>query len=195
MQLHPDKNLGEKHWLRQWWQGDDEHRFSRLVEAHDCLVDQECRAKYDEEMRGLATAQELGWQDRWALRRRAKEAQWKAAWSSVNSPRELVQLMLHTAQDFVLSVPDWLPGMLTPRGLIRGTFFVLIFLLSVETVLKPAVALLWLPAKAAKWLLMELSGQRKRNDLKKQEAMAEARQRQQTQVSHPNNDDVSTGNR
>ena len=29
-----------------------------------------------------------------------------------------------------------------------------------------------------KWLLMELSGQRKRNDLKKQEAMAEARQRQ-----------------
>jgi len=45
----------------QWWQGDDAHRFSRLVEAHDCLVDQECRAKYDEEMRGVATEQQLGW--------------------------------------------------------------------------------------------------------------------------------------
>jgi hypothetical protein len=224
MQLHPDKNIGEKHWLQQWWAGDDTHRFSRLVEAHDCLVDEECRAKYNEEIRGVAREEQMHWSDRWALRRRAKEAQWQQAWASVESPRELVLLALHSLQEAVVSVPDWLPGLLTPRGLIRGaktapgfshvyygpkdllrtdhlprqarekrkencnitmfagTFFLLIFLLSVEIVLKPALQLLWLPARMLRWLLLELSGQRRRNDASREAKKAEARQRQQAQV-------------
>ena len=58
MQLHPDRNL-EKNWVQQWWAGDATHRFSRLVEAHDCLVDKACRAKYDEEMRGVAQQEQM----------------------------------------------------------------------------------------------------------------------------------------
>ena len=63
-----------------------------------------------------------------------------------------------------------------------GTFFLLIFLLSVEIVLKPALQLLWLPARMLRWLLLELSGQRRRNDASREAKKAEARQRQQAQV-------------
>ena len=184
MQLHPDRNL-EKNWLQQWWAGDATHRFSRLVEAHDCLVDETCRAKYDTEMRGIAQEERMHWADRWALRRRAKEAQWQQAWASVGSPRELVLLALYSLQEVIVSLPEWLPGLLTPRGLIRGTFFLLVVLLSVEIVLKPALSLLWLPARVLRWLLLEITGQRRRNDAAREASKAEVRARQQAQALAP----------
>ena len=184
MQLHPDRNR-EKNWLQQWWAGDATHRFSRLVEAHDCLVDEGCRAKYDEEMRGVAREERMHWADRWALRRRAKEAQWQQAWASVGSPREPVLLALHSLQEAIVSVPVWLPGLLTPRGLIRATFFLLIFLLSVEIVIKPALGLLRLPARVVRWLLLELTGQRRRNDVAREASKTEVRARQQAQALAP----------
>ena len=183
--LHPDKNLGEKGLFDAWWAGDDTHRFSRLVEAYECLADDECRANYDAEMRGEAAAEQLHWSQRWQARRAAKEAQWRAAWDNMNSPREAVLLALHSAQEAVLSLPDWLPSLLTPRGFVRFTFGLLIFLLSVEIVLKPALSLLWLPVRVLGWLLAELSGQRRRRDQRRKEEMADARERLQAQALAP----------
>jgi molecular chaperone DnaJ len=49
--MHPDK-IREKPLLQAWRAGDDAHRFSRLVEAYECLTDDERRANYDAGMRG-----------------------------------------------------------------------------------------------------------------------------------------------
>jgi hypothetical protein len=120
MVLHPDKVHGQ-HWLQRWWGGDAAHRFSRLAAAHECLADAECRAGYDDELRGHAAHAQLHWSQRWAAAQQAQSAQWVRAWGAVESPRELGLYVLASVQALLIELPQWLPSMLVRYQPARST--------------------------------------------------------------------------
>lgn len=110
--------------LPSWWHGDQIDRFNRLVEAHDCLVDSDCRAEYDAALAEPA----VGARQQPPLHSEGAGFADDAA----RTPRAI--LLGFVAQLQGLGSGDlqaWL-GLLSPRGLLKVVVFMLVVALSAE---------------------------------------------------------------